>query len=195
MFRYLIPFFLLASALALSSVWAKQQIPQDQQKKPEPAEDVIKVETNLVVLNVTVTDAESHYFSGLKPEDFKVFEDAVPQKILSFTSDEMPFASSVLLDTSASMGGKLTFARAACASFVEGIRDGDVFSIYMFGGTKVKLLQDFTEVRDIPDKVWDMRADSLTPLYDAVVTASEALGKRQERRRAIMLVTDGGDSN
>src|SRR5262249_55064596 len=153
-----IPFLLLAFALALSSVQAERQDPQDRQKKPEPAEEVIKIETNLVVLNVTVTDAENHYFPGLKLEDFKVFANTVQQKKSSFTSDEVAFAGSVLLDASGSMGGKMTFARAACTSFVEGIRDGDVFSIYKFGGTKVKLLQDFTQVRDIPDAVWDMRA-------------------------------------
>jgi Ca-activated chloride channel homolog len=195
MFRRLIPFLFLAFALTLASVRAKQQDPQNQQKKPEPEEEVIKVETNLVLLNVTVIDAESRYLSGLKPEDFKVFEDGVQQKIASFASEEMPFAGSILLDASGSMERKLTFARAACASFVEGIRDGDVFSIYKFGGTKVKLLQDFTQVRDIPDSVWDMKADSLTPLYDAIVTASEALSKREERKRAIILVSDGGDSN
>src|SRR5215510_273964 len=145
MIRRLTPFLFLAFALSLSTVRAGQQEQQEQQKKSEQTEDVIKVETNLVVLNVTVTDGESRFHSGLKQEDFKVYEDLAPQKIVSFASEEMPFAGSILLDASGSMGGKLTFARAACASFVEGIREGDVFSIYKFGGTKVKLLQDFTE--------------------------------------------------
>jgi Ca-activated chloride channel family protein len=167
----------------------------DPQKKTEPEDDIFKVETNLVVLNVTVTDFGEQYVTGLKEKDFTVYEDGLPQKIQGFSFEEMPFASSILLDSSASMENRLTHARAACARFVEGIREGDVFSIYKFGGAKVKLLQEFTEVRDIPDSVWEMRADSLTPLYDAVVTASEALAKRDERRRAIVLVSDGGDSN
>jgi VWFA-related protein len=197
MFRRITFFLLLAFLLAL---WPARAQQQDPQKKPEPSQqaeqdDLIKVETILVVLNVTVTDFEDKHVPGLKQEDFKLFEDAAPQKIQLFNSDEMPFASAILLDSSGSMERKLTFARAACASFVEGIREGDFFAVYRFGGTKVKLLQDFTEVRDVPDSVWDMRADSLTPLYDAVVTASEALAKREERRRAIILVSDGGDSS
>src|SRR5262245_61792472 len=58
----------------------KTQEQQDPQKKTEPAEDVISVETNLIVVNVTVTDAIENYVSGLKAEDFKIFEDAKPQK-------------------------------------------------------------------------------------------------------------------
>ncbi len=195
--RRLVVFLSILVILSFSGVRAfQQQDPQEKQKKPDtPEDDVIKVETNLILLNVTVTDLEGHYVRGLKAEDFKLYEDLQPQKIQSFQFEESPFAGAILLDASASMGGKLTFARAACASFVEGIRDGDVFSIYKFNGTKVKMLQDFTEVRDVPDSVWDMKADSLTPLYDAVVMASDALAKREERRRAILLVSDGGDSN
>jgi len=208
MFRRITLLLLLAFFVALATTRAARQDPQtpqkknpQQQQKPEPEkktepeDDVIKVETNLVVLNVTVTDFGEQYVADLKAEDFKVFEDGVEQKTQGFGFDEMPFAGAILLDASGSMEHKLTHARAACARFVEGIREGDVFSIYKFGGTKVKLLQDFTEVRDIPDSVWEMRADSLTPLYDAVVTASESLSKREERRRAIVLVSDGGDSN
>lgn len=171
-----------------------QQGSQEQDAQKKEADDTISVETSLVVLNVTVTDGLDKFAAGLKRGDFKIYEDRVPQKIQVFSFDEMPFASAILLDASASMERKMTMARAACASFVDGIREGDVFAIYRFSGTKVKLLQDFTEVRDVPDALWDSRADSTTPLYDAVVMASDALAKREERRRAIILVSDGGDS-
>jgi VWFA-related protein len=55
-------------------------------------------------------------------------------------------------------------------------------------------LQDFTEVRDVPDAVWDLRPDGETPLYDGIVKAAEALSKRPERRRAILVVSDGVDT-
>ncbi|MGH9833979.1 MAG: VWA domain-containing protein, partial [Blastocatellia bacterium] len=144
--------------------------------------------------NVSVTDPLENYISGLKAEDFKVFEDKAQQKIVSFGFEETPFAVVILLDTSGSMGRKLTLARAACGNFVDRIRDGDVFSIYSFGGFKVKTLQDFTEVRDVPDAVWDLRPDGETPLYDGIVKAAEALSKRPELRRAILVVSDGVDT-
>jgi VWFA-related protein len=182
---------LSAFLLALPATRAQQQ---DQQKKAEPDDEVISLETNLVLLNVSVTDPLENYISGLKAEDFKVFEDKAEQKIVGFGFEETPFAVVILLDASGSMGRKLTLARAACGNFVDRIRDGDVFSIYSFSGFKVKTLQDFTEVRDVPDAVWDLRPDGETPLYDSIVKAAEALSKRPERRRAILVVSDGVDT-
>jgi Ca-activated chloride channel family protein len=135
-----------------------------------------------------------NYVSGLKAEDFALLENAAKQQILSFSHEETPFAAVILLDVSGSIQNKLSLARAACGNFVERIRDGDVFAIYSFGGVKVKTLQDFTEVRDLPDSIWDLRADGETPLYDGIVKAAEALSKRPERRRAILVVSDGADT-
>ncbi|MGH9754362.1 MAG: VWA domain-containing protein [Blastocatellia bacterium] len=172
----------------------KSEPNQDPQKKSEPNEDVISMETNLIVVNVTVTDASENYVSGLKVEDFKVLEDAKQQRILGLSFEEAPFAAAILLDASGSMGNKLSLARAACGNFISGIRDGDVFAVYSFSGFKVKTLQDFTETRDVPDAVWDMKANDETPLYDAIVKAADALSTRPERRRAILVVSDGADT-
>jgi len=191
---------LLVFGFALAAASARQQDPaqkpQDPKQKPEaPAQDeTITLETNLVVLNVTITDGRDRYVPGLKREDFQIFEDRLPQKIVNFSYDENPFTVAILLDISLSMEHKLSLARAACANFVQGLRDGDTFAIYSFGGFKVKTLQDFTEVRDVPDSVWEMKADGETPLYDGIVKAAEALGQRPERRRAILVVSDGADT-
>jgi Ca-activated chloride channel homolog len=189
LFRSII-FLLLAIGPGLSPASAQKP---DQQKESEQ-DETISVETNLVVLNVTIKDSKDRHVSGIKPEEFKVFEDKFPQRIMSLSIEETPFTAAILLDASGSMEKKLTLARAACASFIDGIRVGDTYAIYSFGGTKVKKLQDFTEVRDVPDSVWDMRAEGNTPLYDAIVNASEALANRPEKRRAILIVTDGADT-
>jgi len=168
--------------------------PQKPENEPPPQEDTIKFDTDLVVLNVTITDGQDRYVGGLKREDFSIFEDKLQQRIVNFTYDENPFSVVILLDTSLSMQNKLSLARAACANFVNGLRDGDTFAIYSFGGAKVKTLQDFTEVRDVPDSVWDLKVDGETPLYDAIAKAADALGKRPERRRAILVVSDGADT-
>jgi len=182
---------LLTLNLVLSSTNAREQEPQE----PAAQGETISVETNLVVINVTVTDTNDHYVLGLKPEDFKIFEDNSPQKISSFGLEEIPFAAAIMLDISGSMEHKLSLTRAACAYFVERIREGDTFSIYGFGGSKVTMYQDFTEIRDIPDKLWDVHSRGQTPLYDAIVTAADALSKRPEKRRAILIVSDGADTS
>jgi Ca-activated chloride channel homolog len=191
--RFVIALFLIFG-LILSPINAQQ----DPEKKPDPGaapgDDTISVETNLVVLNVTISDLQDRYVPDLKSADFRILEDSKQQEILSFSFEETPFAAAILLDASESMQHKLTLGRAACANFVEGIREGDTFAIYTFSGTKVKKLQDYTEVRDIPDSVWDLEAKGETPLYDAIFQAAEDLAKRPERRRAILIASDGADT-
>jgi Ca-activated chloride channel homolog len=189
LFRVII-FLLFAIGPALSLASAQKP---DQQREHEQ-DETISVETNLVVLNITIKDSKDRHVSGIKADEFKVFEDKFPQRIMSVSIEETPFTAAILLDASGSMEKKLTLQRAACASFIEGIRVGDTYAIYSFGGTKVKKLQDFTEVRDVPDSVWDMRAQGNTPLYDAIVHAAEELANRPEKRRAILVVTDGADT-
>jgi Ca-activated chloride channel family protein len=152
------------------------------------------METNLIVVNVTVTDALENYVSGLKLEDFKILEDTAPQRILELSVEDAPFAAAILLDASGSMGNKLSLARAACGNFLSELRDGDMVAVYSFSGFKVKTLQDFSESREAPEAVWDMNARDETPLYDAIVKAAEALAERPERRRAIIVISDGGDT-
>jgi Ca-activated chloride channel homolog len=190
---------LLFLILALAPIRAQQQDPQKKpdstpDSAPESTDDTISVETNLVVLNVTVSDLQDRYVSGLRASDFKILEDTQQQEILGFSSDEMPFATAILLDASGSMERKLTLERAACTHFVDGLREGDSFAIFSFAGTKVKKMQDFTEVRDVPDAIWDLKPEGNTPLYDAIVQASEELSKRSERRRAILIASDGADT-
>mgnify|MGYP002382107693 CR=1 FL=1 len=197
-------FVLIVVALLTVIATAQAQPPAKKKNQPEePAkpqnenpedEQVLRVGTTQIVLNAIVTDAFDKHVTGLKPEHFILQEDQAPQKILSFGMEQVPFVAAILLDLSGSMGNKMSLARAACARFADGIRTGDSIGIYSFSKDKVKLMQDFSEVKDIDPIVWDTDPDGETPLYDAIVTASEALGKREEQRRAILLISDGADT-
>lgn len=165
-----------------------------QDPRPKPEESTLGVETSLVVVNVTIRDRNRLYVPGLTQRNFTILEEKVRQEILSFEDEVNPFAGVILLDASGSMESKLSLVRSACASFVDRLGEGDALAIYSFGDSKVRLLQDFTEIRDIPDAVWDLRAKGMTTLYDAIVTAAGALDRRPERRRAILIVSDGADT-
>ena len=92
-------------------------------------DDVIRTNTDLVVLNVTVTDKAGQYVPGLKLTDFTIFEDGrqvLPEGISSFSVHESPFASVVLLDTSGSMDSRLSLARSAAIRFLDRLREEDV---------------------------------------------------------------------
>jgi Ca-activated chloride channel family protein len=160
-------------------------------------DDVVRVNTDLVVLNITVTDAAGQYVPGLRLSDFRVFEDGreIPaQLISSFSVHESPFASVVLLDTSSSMEVRLSLARSAAIRFLDGLRDEDVAAVYNFD-SKVERVQDFSTGRDLAPMAFGLRAKGMTRLNDAVVDAAKALAERPEMRKAIVILSDGMDTS
>lgn len=157
-------------------------------------EDVIKVESSLVVLNTTITDAKGNAVSGLKQSQFKVFEDGQEQKIDFFDTEKTPFAAVILIDTSGSMETRISMARAAAINFLDGLRPDDVTAIYNFD-SKISLVQEFSNSRDITDRIFDLKADGMTALNDAIYKAAQELGKRPEKRKAIIVLSDGADNN
>jgi Ca-activated chloride channel homolog len=160
-------------------------------------DDVVRVHTDLVVLNITVTDAAGQYVPGLRLSDFKVFEDGkeIPiQLISSFSVQEAPFASVVLLDTSSSMEVRLSLARSAAIRFLDRLREEDVAAVYKFD-SKVEQVQEFSTGRDLAPMAFGLRAKGTTRLNDAVVDAAKALADRPEMRRAIVILSDGMDTS
>jgi len=156
-------------------------------------DDVVRVSTDLVVLNATVIGKDGRFVSGLKRNDFQVFEDGQEQKIATFNAEETPFAAAILLDVSGSMDTRLTLGRSAALRFLEKLRDEDVASVYSFY-TKVEQWDDFSPGRDLPDKIFGLRAKTQTALNDAVFRAADDLSKRPEKRRAIVVLSDGGEN-
>ncbi len=159
-------------------------------------DDVVRVNTDLVVLNITITDAAGQYVPGLRLSDFKVFEDGkeIPAKLISsFNVQEAPFASVVLLDTSSSMEVRLSLARSAAIRFLDRLREEDVAAVYKFD-SKIERVQDFSTGRDLAPMAFGLRANGMTRLNDAVVDASRALADRPELRKAIVILSDGMDT-
>lgn len=175
---------MLAVTLGSHPVWAQQ------------SDDVVRTDTDLVVLNVTVTDHGGRYVRGLHKSDFKIYEDGVEvpiSSIATFSLQETPFASVVLLDTSGSMETRLSLARSAAIRFLDGLRDEDVAAVYKFD-TKVELVQDFSTGRDLAPMAYGLKADGMTVLNDAIVKAASVLSERPEKRKAIVVLSDGADT-
>jgi len=159
-------------------------------------DDVIRTNTELVVLNVTVTDKAGQYVPGLRLSDFTIFEDGkqVPFEVISsFSVHESPFASVVLLDTSGSMESRLSLARSAAIRFLDRLRDEDVAAVYKFD-SKVEQVQEFSGGRDLAPMAYGVKAAGMTTLNDAIVDAAKALASRPEKRKAIIVLSDGLDT-
>jgi Ca-activated chloride channel homolog len=156
-------------------------------------DDLIVVESSIVVLNATISDKSGQPILGLKANQFKIFEDGVEQKVEIFETPETPFAAIILLDTSGSMEQRISMARSAAINFLGGLRAADNVAIYNFD-SKVSLVQPFSNSRDVIPQFYDLKADGWTVLNDAVFEASAELQKRAEKRRAIVILSDGADN-
>ena len=185
---------LLVAPLLLALCSALLFVPSNaQQQSADDDDEVVRVNTDLVVLNLTVTDASGKYVHGLKRADFKLFEDGREQTISSFSTEETPFAAAVLLDTSGSMETRISLARSAAIRFLEGLRQDDVAAVYNFD-SKVEQVQEFSPSRDLAAVAFTLGAKGMTALNDAILRAARDLSERPERRRAIIVLSDGRDT-
>jgi len=185
----------IALALLLTAL-ASYNNAQDKKQKPDSSQkgdDPVALHSDLVVVNLIVTDAKGQYAHGLTAKSFKILEDEASQPIDSFLAEETPFAAAILIDTSASMDYKFGLVRAAAASFIDHIREDDQVAVYGFND-QIRMFQDFSDLHDISEYVWDAKAENNTRLYDCADEAILALEKRSEKRKAILLISDGWDT-
>jgi len=164
------------------------------QALPQGEDEVVRVNTDLVVLNATIVNSKGEYLHNLHRRDFELREDGNKQTISNFSVEETPFAAAVLLDTSGSMEERLSVARAAAISFLDGLRTDDVAAVYRFD-SKIEQIQDFSQSRDLAPLAYGLRAKGMTVLNDAVMRAANDLSARTEKRRAIIILSDGADTH
>jgi Ca-activated chloride channel homolog len=176
--------------LAISFLFATVPAQQSQ----DDDDDVVRVNTDLVVVNVTVADSAGKYARGLRLADFKLLEDGREQKISTFGSEETPFAAAVLLDFSGSMEKRVSLARSAAIRFLDGLREEDVAAVYRFD-SEIEQLQDYSPSRDLAPLAFGMHAKGMTVLNDAILRAALDLSLRPEKRRAIIVLSDGYDTS
>lgn len=151
------------------------------------------VDSSLVILNATIADSNGKSVRSLTQNQFKIFENGKEQPISLFESAETPFAAVILIDTSGSMETRMSLARAAAIKFLDGLRVDDQVAIYNFD-TKVSEVQEFSNSRDINPMVFELKADGYTALNDAIHKAAQKLSHRPEKRRAIIVLSDGADN-
>ena len=157
--------------------------------------DVIRTDTNLVTVPVSVLDRDGRYISDLRREQFKVFENGVEQKIAYFESTEKPFTVALLLDTSGSTFFHLWEIKEAAITFAKQLRPQDRVVIVTFDRL-VMLLTEATNDQKVITEVVERNAITgfSTRLYDAIDLVIKARLNRIEGRKAIVLFTDGVDT-
>ena len=156
--------------------------------------EIIKVETNLVTMPVSVLDRDGRFVSGLQQRDFKVFENGVEQKLEYFASVEKPFTVILLIDVSPSTQYKIDEIQDAAIAFVDQLRRDDRVAVISFD-EHVHLLAAPTNNRNVlRNAIMRAQFGDGTSLYEAVDSVVNQYLKRIEGRKAVVLFTDGVDT-
>jgi Ca-activated chloride channel family protein len=171
---------------------------------PNGDDEVYKVETDLVNVNVRVVDRNNRPVTGLKQADFHIFEDGAPQKIEFFSQSEVPTNYSLVIDNSGSLRSQIDQVIEASKILVNSNKPADETSVIRFvSSDKIEILQDFTPSKaDLNDALDNLYIEGgQTAIIDAVYLAAnrvneyEKLAKNKDDRlrRALVLVSDGED--
>ncbi|HLH16968.1 MAG TPA: VWA domain-containing protein [Bryobacteraceae bacterium] len=188
-------FAFAAAALARAqvSVAPRPRPPAPQEQSPKPN---IRVETSLVLIPVSVNDPLNRPVTGLEKENFRVFDDRVEQAITQFAMEDEPVAVGLVFDTSGSMGGKLRRSRMAAREFFNTSNgDEDEFFLVEFDDRprlEVPLTRDTGEIET---QLTFSRSHGSTALLDAILLALHEMHKSKKRKKALLIISDGGDNH
>ncbi len=196
---------LLAFGLAAPRLFAQIPVPNPPPPPPPPGSAQaaaqseqskhLKSVVDLVVLHATVVDEKGQFVPELKPDNFRVFEDKVEQKISVFSTEDIPVTMGLIIDNSGSMKEKRPQVNAAALSFVRTSNPADeVFVVNFNDEYYLDLDEDFTsnpqELHEALEKI-DTRGS--TALYDAIVGSLDHLKKGHKDKRVLLVITDGDD--
>ena len=186
---------MLVGMAGLAKTVAARRPQQDKQKQ----KGTIRVQTDLVSILASVTDAKGEPVIGLAQSAFQVLEEGVEQKIVRFEPQtNRPIDLALMVDTSGSAAIELKIERDAAAHFVdEVVRPGDRLAVFSFTSDVIQLssFSDETKVLEEAVRRVDLGADMGTSLYDAVVLGSQSVRRQgADRRRAVVIITDAGET-
>src|SRR5437899_4774746 len=159
------------------------------------AQKSLKVDVELVMMNVAVTDSDNRPVTDLKAENFQIFEDKVEQQIRYFSMEAAPMSLGIVFDMSHSMERKLDFAKDAAAKFLEKGTPDDEYFLVEFS-SRAKVAEGLTsDIRRLRDRLSLTPAEGATALYDAVYLGLSKLKSGQHPKKALLLITDGEDNH
>ncbi len=180
--------------------------PADPNAKPVPApvegkkalsarpNERIRVDVNLVLVPVTVTDPLNRLVTGLEKQDFFLYENNALQKIKSFSAEDAPVSIGIIFDLSGSMSDKINRARNSILEFLRTANPQDEFFVIGFND-RPELITDFTNsVDNIESRLLTVKPGHRTALLDAIYFGLNKMKQAKNERKALLVVSDGGDN-
>jgi Ca-activated chloride channel homolog len=160
--------------------------------KPKPS---IRVDSQLVLVPVSVWDRKDRPITGLEKDQFRIFDDKVEQTLTHFAMDDEPLAIGLVFDTSGSMGSKLRKSRLAVAAFLKTANPDDEFFLVEFNNRPRLAIPLTRDIEKIQNHLASAQPKGRTALFDAVYMAMHEMQKSHRRRKALLVVSDGGDNS
>ncbi len=155
----------------------------------------LRVDTNLVLVPVSVCDPTNRPVTGLEREHFKIFDDRIEQTVTHFAMDDEPVAVGLVFDISGSMGPKLRLARLAAAQFFKSANPEDEFFLVEFNDTPRLITPLTASHEEIQNQLTFAQSKGRTALLDAIMLAMHEMKKSRKNRKALLILSDGGDNS
>ena len=152
----------------------------------------LRVETNLVLVPMTVTDSENRLVTGLERENFYVYENNLPQTIRSFSTDDAPITIGIIFDLSGSMNSKFARSRRALSEFMRTSNPQDEFFVVAFNDRPNVVVDYTSNVDDVDARMVMLKPQNRTALIDAVYLGLTKLKDAKHERKALLIISDGG---
>ena len=157
--------------------------------------DMLRVDVDMALVNVTVTDPYNRLVTGLDPDNFRVYEDNVEQEIVTFSSEDVPISIGVIFDFSGSMSNKVGKAREAALQFFKTANPQDEFFLVSFN-ERAELTSTFTNsVEDLQSRLMLTSPKGRTALLDAIYLGLSEMRGAHNAKRALLILSDGGDNH
>jgi VWFA-related protein len=156
--------------------------------------EVIKVETNLITMPVSVLDREGRFVSGLQQKDFQIFENGIEQKVDYFQSVEQPFTVVLMIDVSPSTAFRIDEIHEAAVTFVNQLRPDDRVMVVSFDDRTRVLCRPTNDKRVLQNAIYQAQFGDGTSLYEAVDQVVNRELSQIQGRKAVVLFTDGVDT-
>jgi Ca-activated chloride channel family protein len=188
----------LAAALFAVLLCAQSEIQPRQRpglQQPAIPKANLRVDTNLVLVPATVNDEFNRPIAGLEKENFRVFEDKVEQIIASFSSEDEPIALGFIFDTSGSMNGLLPQGRAGAMELLKQANPEDEFFLVEFNTRPYLVIPLSSDTREIGPEVMMTESKGSTALIDALFMGIHEIHKSKKTKKALVLISDGGENN
>src|SRR5580704_10747166 len=154
----------------------------------------IRVDVNLVLVPATVTDPMNRLVTGLEKENFEVFDNNIGQVIKSFSTEDAPVTIGIIFDLSGSMSSKFQRARKALSEFMRTSNPQDEFFVVGFNDRPAVIVDYTSDVDDVEARMVMLKPENRTALIDAVYLGIDKLKEAKYERKALLIISDGGDN-